>query len=292
MIRNGKYLLGLMVATVAASFVTPVSASEPSSLIQVSCQPGTNTSRWIETGVWVVGNRKDQKVTDLDIRSCDGGSTLCGWMRYAGEGPIRFKAKRLCGNTYAVENQWGKPSEKWNPAGMWLLGGRTDRYLTELKIKSADEGRTYTGTATYRGESPMRFRSSPASGTAYLVETRYGNSWRPGGVWIIGARKQPIAEIMLTGDGKGLSGTVKYDGEGPIGFRGDFCGFYMNVKNQCCGSNSPWRSAGTWVLGSSPCQKVTAIYAISDMENTRLLGNVTFDGRNPVEFQARRIEIN
>jgi len=60
----------------------------------ITNQWGGESAPWHEAGTWIVGGRQAQSVVSLDICSKDGGETLSGWMTYAREGPIRFKATR------------------------------------------------------------------------------------------------------------------------------------------------------------------------------------------------------
>ena len=85
-------------------------------LHHVQNQWGGQSAAWNEGGMWVIGCRSGQNVVALNINSADGGKTFTGSMKYAGEGPIGFKATLSQNNTYVVENQWGGNSAPWHPA--------------------------------------------------------------------------------------------------------------------------------------------------------------------------------
>ncbi|MHC5733036.1 MAG: lectin ESA-2, partial [Nostoc sp.] len=91
----------------------------------------------------------------------------------------------------------------------------------------------------------------------YNVQNQWGGAsapWNPGGIWVIGARaNQRIVELKdsSSDNGKTLSGTTTYSGEGPIGFKSAAVdGRVYTVENQWGGSSAPWNPGGTWVLGS------------------------------------------
>lgn len=127
---------------------------------------------------------------------------------------------------YQVENQWGGLSAPWNDGGRWLIGGRTNQNVVAIEVKSSDGGQTLNGTMTYAGEGPIGFRTTRSDGNNYIVENQWGGNtapWNPGGKWVIGGRSdQRVVALQLNSSdlGKTLNGTMTYNGEGPIGFRG------------------------------------------------------------------------
>ncbi len=134
-------------------------------------------------------------------------------------------------NLYKVENQWGGSSAPWHPGGEWIIGGRSDKNVVALDIKSNDDGETLNGTMTYMGEGPIGFRATrTGKNNNYTVENQWGGSsapWHPGGDWVIGGRSdQNVVAININSDddGKTLNGTMTYIGEGPIGFKGILVG--------------------------------------------------------------------
>lgn len=127
-------------------------------------------------------------------------------------------------NTYTVTNQWGGSAAPWNAGGTWVLGGRPNQSVVALQAKSADGGKTFMGTMTYNGEGPIGFRAKMTGENQYAVENQWGGEpWQPGGTWTIGGRRgQAVVALDLKSpdQGKSLLGTVTYNGEGPIAFKG------------------------------------------------------------------------
>lgn len=189
-------------------------------------QWGGASAPWNPGGVWIIGGRDKQNVVALKLTSSDGGKTLGGTTTYNGEGPIGFKSNIV--NQYVVENQWGGSSAPWNPGGSWTLGSRDKQRVVAIDVTSSDGGKTLTGTATYAGEGPIGFKGELTTANQYAVQNQWGGSsapWNPGGTWTIGGRdNQNVIALKLTStdDGKTLSGTTTYAGEGPIGFKGRF----------------------------------------------------------------------
>jgi len=128
---------------------------------------------------------------------------------------------------FSVQNQWGGSSAPWNPAGVWVLGGRPAQNPVSVKVKSTDGGATLNGTMTYAGEGPIGFRGTrlPNGSNNYNVENQWGGSsapWHAGGTWVIGSRdSQRVIQLDINSadNGKTFNGTMTYTGEGPIGFK-------------------------------------------------------------------------
>jgi hypothetical protein len=125
----------------------------------VENQWGGNDAAWNLAGTFVLGTRPAQKPEAFDISSADDGKTFTGTMTYDGEGPIGFKAELSSGNNYAVENQWGGEDAAWNEAGHMIIGSRDDQNAVQMKIESSDNGATFTGEMTYKGEGPIGFKA-------------------------------------------------------------------------------------------------------------------------------------
>jgi hypothetical protein len=165
-------------------------------------------------------------VVALNLKSEDKGKTLNGTMTYIGEGPIGFKGVVSEGGAYTVENQWGGNSAPWNVGGIWALGCRDNQNVVAIDITSNDGGKTLKGTMTYSGEGPIGFKGTRFGINNYTVENQWGGSsapWNPGGIWIIGYRKNQnvdAVKVNSNDDGKTLNGSMTYVGEGPIGFKG------------------------------------------------------------------------
>ncbi|ARV63087.1 lectin ESA-2 [Nostocales cyanobacterium HT-58-2] len=132
----------------------------------------------------------------------------------------------------------------------------------------------------------------------YNVENQWGGTsapWNPGGAWVIGARaNQRVVALKVTSsdNGKTLTGTTTYAGEGPIGFRAtltDSSDTYT-VENQWGGSSAPWNPGGTWVLGSRGNQNVVAIDITSSDDGNTLTGTITYAGEGPIGFKSAVVD--
>ena len=121
-------------------------------------QWGGNQAPWHNGGVWIIGGRQNQKVVKVDADSQDGGCSLFGTMAYSGEGPIGFKATRIGGNNWKVENQWGGSQAPWHQGGTWTIGCREQQPVVSLHIGSSDQGNSLIGHMTYKGEGPIAFK--------------------------------------------------------------------------------------------------------------------------------------
>ncbi len=189
-------------------------------------QWGGNSAPWHDGGAWLVGCRDGQFVVGLDIKSADGGKTFEGTMTYAGEGPIGFKAELVDGSAYTTENQWGGSSAPWHPGGVMVLGRRNGQNPNGYDIKSGDGGKSFDGTMNYEGEGPIGFIGQRTGcWNTYDVQNTWGGSGEkhPAGDFVIGARngQATVALNLSSSDGgKNLEGTMTYEGEGPIGFKG------------------------------------------------------------------------
>ncbi|MBL9114307.1 MAG: hypothetical protein JNJ83_04820 [Verrucomicrobiaceae bacterium] len=178
---------------------------------------------WHEGGAWYIGDRDNQEVVALSLKSEDGGRTLEGTMTYSGEGAIRVRAALF--NAYEVENRWGDAAEPWRAGGHWTLGGRLEQKAVQFSIKSDDDGQTLTGTMTYAGEGSVDFRAKRVKQNTYKVENHWGDAaepWHEAGTWKLGGRDDQNVvglEVKSENEGKDFSGTVTYKGEGPIDFR-------------------------------------------------------------------------
>lgn len=152
---------------VLVSFLTGQAAHAQANTYTVTNQWGGSTAPWNAGGTWVLGGRSNQSVVAIQVKSQDGGGqTLTGTMTYNGEGPIGFRAKAIGNNQYAVENQWGGAAAPWQPGGTWVIGGRSGQAVVALDVKSADQGKSLTGTVTYKGEGPIGFKGLLGSGAS------------------------------------------------------------------------------------------------------------------------------
>ncbi|WP_061301634.1 lectin OAA family protein [Janthinobacterium agaricidamnosum] len=261
-------------------------------LHHVKNQWGGPSAPWNEGGVWVLGGRSGQNVAALNINSADGGNTFTGAMKYVGEGQIGFRATLTQSNTYLVENQWGGDSAPWNPGGTWVIGGRSNQNVVALNVESSDGGNTLAGSMSYNGEGPIGFSSELVDGGVFTVENQWGGGsapWNPGGTWVIGARDQGVAgvDISSADNGKTLTGSMSYVGEGPIGFRATaIAGNNYQVENQWGGNSAPWRPGGVWLIGARGGQSVVALKITSDDSGNSLNGSMNYSGEGPIGFRG------
>ncbi|WP_342377148.1 lectin ESA-2 [Myxococcus stipitatus] len=222
---GGKTLTGTMTYAGEQAIGFRGTLSGPNTY-KVENQWGGPSAPWNAGGTFVLGCRVDQGVVAIDITSSDGGQTFAGTMTYSGEKPIGFKSELANGGAYAVENQWGGATAPWNAGGLWGLGARKGQNVVAMSVTSNDGGKTLTGTMTYDQEGPIGFRATQSSAGTYTVENQWGGNtapWQPGGQWLIGSRpKQNVVSVNVSSSdgGKTLTGTMTYDQEGPIGFRG------------------------------------------------------------------------
>jgi hypothetical protein len=56
----------------------------------VQNQWGGDNAPWHDGGVWIIGDRDNQRVVSLKVVSTNGGKTLAGQNTYQNEGPIGF----------------------------------------------------------------------------------------------------------------------------------------------------------------------------------------------------------
>ncbi len=263
----------------------------------VENQWGGSKAQWNKGGVFVLGARDDkpQNMVAIDIKSGDGGKTFTGTMTYEGEGPIGFKASLIGNNNYTVENQWGGNTAPWHPGGTFVIGYRENQLVVAVDIESSDGGKSFTGTMTYAGEGPIGFKAEEiANDNAYHTQNQWGGNtapWHEGGVFVLGGRSnQPMVAIDVTSpdQGKTLTGTMTYAGEGPIGFRGTLngAGNYA-VENQWGGDKAPWHDGGNWLIGfRSDKQNVVALKATSQDMGKTLIGTLTYAGEGPIGLTA------
>ena len=193
-------------------------------------------------------------------------------------------------SVFQVENQWGGTSEPWHQGNTWIIGGRKDQAVVAVDIKSKDNGRTFTGTMTYKGEGKISLKAEHKYANVYDVKVQWGGSsepWHEDGSWIIGGRNnQRCIQLNVTASNdNNLSGDMTYEGEGPIGFKAEqISGNKYNTQNQWGGNDAPWHEGGTWVIGQRVDQRVVSLKVHSDDKGQTLVGNNTYDGEGPVGF--------
>jgi hypothetical protein len=127
----------------------------------------------------------------------------------------------------------------------------------------------------------------------YTVMNQWGGSaapWNAGGTWVLGGReKQSVVAIQISSKdgGKTLTGTMTYNGEGPIGFRATATGNNnYTVENQWGGAAAPWNAGGTWIIGGRTGQAVVALDVKSTDQGKTLNGTMTYSGEGPIGFKG------
>ena len=234
-----------------------------------------------------MGCRNDQNVVAVDIKSNDGGKSYTGTMTYEGEGPIGVKATQVTGTNYKVENQWGCSTAPWHAGGNWVIGGRNGQAVVALSVSG--KGGSLDGTMTYEGEGPIGFKGAVQEGSSYLTENQWGGStapWHPGGTYVLGARKDqnPVAfDIKSSDNGKTFSGTMTYNGEGPIGFKATLVtGNTYSTQNQWGGNDAPWHPGGELLIGCRTDQRAVALNIKSSDEGKTFTGTMTYAGEGHI----------
>lgn len=261
-------------------------------IYQVQNQWGGSSAPWHAGGSWILGSRENQNVTELKISSGDGGKTFVGTMTYKGEGPIGFIATQIVGNNYTVQNQWGGSNAPWNPAGEWVIGGRQGQNVVAVNVKALI-GNGLDGTMTYAGEGPIAFKGELTPGSSYSIDNQWGGSsapWHEGGSFILGTREgqKPVAfDIKSNDGGKNFSGTMTYDGEGPIGFRAVKTGANTySSENQWGGSSAPWNPGGNLIIGARVNQNAVQLKITSKDKGNTFTGEMTYEGEGPIGVKA------
>ncbi|MGB1250946.1 MAG: lectin ESA-2 [Candidatus Promineifilaceae bacterium] len=131
------------------------------------------------------------------------------------------------------------------------------------------------------------------SSNLYSVENQWGGSsapWHQGGTWLIGGRsgqKVVAVDVKSNDDGKTLTGTMTYAGEGPIGFKASMnMSNTYDVENQWGGSSAPWHPGGTWIIGCRAGQHVVAVDIKSNDGGNSFNGTMTYAGEGPIGFKG------
>lgn len=202
-------------------------------------------------------------------------------------------------NAYQVQNQWGGPTAPWNQGGIFVIGSRSPQHVVAMNVTSSDGGVNLVGTMTYQGEGPIGFKGTLLGSNNYAVQNQWGGSsapWHPGGTFVLGYRvNQNVVAINVTSPDQGvtLTGTMTYQGEGPIGFRAaQTQGTVYSDQNQWGGSTAPWQVGGTWVMGARTSQPVVALNLTSSDGGATLTGTMTYSGEGPIGFKATLLGAN
>ncbi len=139
--------------------------------------------------------------------------------------------------------------------------------------------------------------TSKNNNNLYHVQNQWGGDsapWHEGGAWIIGCRSnQRVVEVKVSSNdnGRTLSGTMTYAGEGPIGFKADLTlNNTYEVQNQWGGDSAPWHPGGTWLIGCRDGQNVVAINIESSDGGATFKGTMTYAGEGPIGFKAEAVD--
>jgi hypothetical protein len=208
------------------------------------------------------------------------------------------KTNKAANNLHHVQNQWGGSSAQWNEGGMWVMGCRSGQNVVALNIASKDGGNTFTGEMKYAGEGAIGFRATLTQSNTYVVENQWGGSsapWHPGGTWVMGCRagQNVVAVNVESGDsGITMTGTITYNGEGPIGFKSELSdGAVYMAENQWGGAAAPWHQGGVWVLGCRD-QNVVEVKITSNDNGKTFTGSMTYAGEGPIGVRANAVAGN
>jgi len=192
-----------------------------------------------------------------------------------------------------------------------VIGSRSNQAVSSLEIESKDKGATFTGKMSYEGEGPIGFRAKLLSNNIYAVENFWGGNtgkWHKGGTWILGGRDNQAlvaASIVSKDKGKTFTGTITYNGEGPIGFRAApeapkaqvksaaaFSGYSYSTQNRWGGESGSWKAGGEFILGSRETQFITAMDLKSSDSGKTLTGTMTYVGEGPITVKATALGTN
>ncbi len=193
---------------------------------------------------------------------------------------------------YHVENQWGGASAPWHEGGAWVLGYRNNQACVKIDIESHDHGKTFKGTMVYIGEGPITVEATLICGNTYHVNNGWGTSTgNYGGWWVIGARAdQRCVKLNVSSNDNGhtLHGTMEYNGEGPIGFKGQATlKKHLKTFVQWGGTTAPWHDNGDMILSSREPQAVEMINIHSTDKGMTFSGTMQYAGEGPIEVRCK-----
>jgi hypothetical protein len=260
-------------------------------IFAVKNQWGGASQPWHEGGSYVLGCRPGQNIVAINISSTDGGKTLTGTMKYAGEGDIQVVATHISANNYSVQNSWG--GQPLQDGGNWIIGGRTDQRAIALNLTSTNDGTTLNGDMTYAGEGHIMVDATLIAGSSYTVENSWGGPGKPkelGGTMVLGNRptKNPVNfEISSADGGKTFTGYMTYETEGHIGFKAELtAGNNYNVQNQWGGSSAPWNDGGVMVIGCREGKQCISLQINSDDGGKTFTGQMTYETEGHILYFA------
>ncbi len=178
-------------------------------------------SSWTSAGIWIIGNRNNERCTKLKISS-DNGKILTGVIKYDGGDIVEIQGEYI--SSYLVENHWGKDTASWHFGGVWVLG-ECDKKVQFIEVDSENFREELRGVIQYSDEDVVLFKGKRIVGNNYEVYTKsvYGNdSWKRRQDMIIGSRdNQRVVKLKFNSHdgGKNILGTMAYESEMEIKFR-------------------------------------------------------------------------
>ena len=94
-----------------------------------------------------------------------------------------------------------------------------------------------------------------------------------------------LLNIKSDDNGKTLNGTMTYEGEGPIGFKGTrSAGDAYVTENSWAGTYG--HPGGLWIIGCREGQNVIQVDASSSNNGGNLDGKMTYEGEGPIGLKA------
>lgn len=131
-------------------------------------------------------------------------------------------------NNYNAQVKSRDQHTTWHEDGIWVIGSRDNQNVVGVKIQSTDNGQSFTGAITYKGEGPISFKAKHTSGNSYTAQVQWGGGsspWHDDGTWVIGGRNDQRAvnvDINSTDGGVNYTGSITYnDGKGSLGFKAE-----------------------------------------------------------------------
>ncbi len=129
--------------------------------------------------------------------------------------------------------------------------------------------------------------------SAYQVKNQWGGSeapWHSAGTWILGGRlDQPIVAVDIRSEdqGKTLEGTIRYQTEGPIGFKAvQESGNSYTCQVQWGGSKAEWHDDGIYVIGDREIQRCIQLSATISEDQKSLQGVMIYCGEGEIGFHG------
>ncbi len=128
--------------------------------------------------------------------------------------------------------------------------------------------------------------------SVYQVQNQWGGTsapWHPGNTWILGGRSnQSILSVEISSKDHGdtFTGTMAYEGEGPISVKAVhvFANVY-EVEVRWGGSSASWHNDGQWIIGGRTSQRAISVNVKADKQNM-LNGEMTYLGEGPIGFKG------